>query len=113
MILMQAEFFSQPALIPHAMGVFNFWGFVGRIIGMSVATSVFENKLHQLLPQLPGMTPALVGAVAATPEAIWHAVPDGLRDAVLATYSKSLNFVWWISLAFGTSVHPRNRLDQA
>lgn len=101
MVLMQAEFYSQPAMIPHATGVFNFWGFVGRIIGMSVATSVFENKLHEHLAEIPGLNAELVTRVAASPDAIWHAVPDALRGAVLDTYSKSINYVWWISLAFG------------
>lgn len=110
MVLMQAEFYSQPALIPHATGLFNFWGFIGRIIGMSVATSIFENKLHDHLVEIPGMSAELVARVSASPDAVWHAVPEKLRGAVLDTYSKSLNYVWWISLAFGECMGPEERV---
>ncbi|WVQ81541.1 hypothetical protein IAT38_003665 [Cryptococcus sp. DSM 104549] len=98
-VLVQAKYISQPHLIPHVTNVFNFWGFVGRIVSMSTATNIFNNKLRISLSSI-GLSPALEGQIAAAPKAIWTAAPAALRDAVLDGYSSSLVKVFWLALAF-------------
>jgi hypothetical protein len=103
--------------------IFQFWGFVGRIVGMSTATNIFENKasngvaaecfwfimltLEQLRKGLGAMSTLnaeQIAEVSASPKAIWEVIPSELRDEVLDIYSSSLNNVWWLCLAFGEAV---------
>jgi hypothetical protein len=44
-VIVQADYVDRPSLEPHATTLQNFFGFVGRIIGITVATSLFENKV--------------------------------------------------------------------
>ncbi|WVQ81540.1 hypothetical protein IAT38_003664 [Cryptococcus sp. DSM 104549] len=98
-ILIQAKYLDQPQLVPHVTNVFNFWGFIGRIVAMSTATNIFNNKLRASLSTI-GLPVALEAQVAAAPKAVWTAVPAELRDAVLDGYASSIVKVFWVTLSF-------------
>jgi hypothetical protein len=77
MISVQFELKSRPWLISAGTGMVVFLGFAGRIIGISLATSVFENmiqkNLHRGVPDLPD---ALVRSVVADATAVWNVIPE-------------------------------------
>ncbi|RXK37133.1 hypothetical protein M231_05584 [Tremella mesenterica] len=100
-VLVQADYLSEPHMIPHATNTINFAGFLGRIVAMNTATSVFQNKLGQGLKGLTDLPVSLIAEISAAPESIWSAIPDSVRPAVLDIYSKSINNVWWYCLASG------------
>ncbi|WWC91375.1 uncharacterized protein L201_006318 [Kwoniella dendrophila CBS 6074] len=98
-VLVQARFLKEPHLIPHVTNVFNFWGFVGRIISMSVGTSIFNNKLRINLNHLPNLSKGLIMYITSGPKYIWTQVPKSDLDSVLEVYSSSLDKVFWLALA--------------
>ncbi|WVW79063.1 hypothetical protein I302_101026 [Kwoniella bestiolae CBS 10118] len=98
-VLVQAKFLKEPHLIPHVTNVFNFWGFVGRIVSMSVGTNVFNNKLRSDLNRLPSLSKSLVDLITSSPKAIWTQVPKDNLGSVLDVYSASLIKVFWLALA--------------
>ncbi|WVF65704.1 hypothetical protein IAT40_000435 [Kwoniella sp. CBS 6097] len=99
-VLVQADYVKQSHLVPHVTNVFNFWGFVGRIISMSIATSVFNNKLRDGLKVLVILRSHVREEVAAAPKTIWTVVPEGVRSTVLDIYASSLVKAFWIACAF-------------
>nr|XP_019009679.1 uncharacterized protein I206_05239 [Kwoniella pini CBS 10737]OCF48460.1 hypothetical protein I206_05239 [Kwoniella pini CBS 10737] len=99
-VLVQAKFLKEPHLIPHVTNVFNFWGFIGRIISMSVGTNIFNNKLRSGLNGLPNLSKSLVTSITAGPKAIWTQGPSGDLNPVLDVYSSSLTKV---SIALSSS----------
>lgn len=44
-VLVQADYVTRQREEPHATAVQNWAGFLGRIIGITIATSIFENKV--------------------------------------------------------------------
>jgi len=46
-VIVQADYVTRPAMEPHATTLQNWFGFVGRIIGITVATNLFENKVSE------------------------------------------------------------------
>ncbi|OCF72452.1 hypothetical protein I204_06831 [Kwoniella mangroviensis CBS 8886] len=98
-VLVQAKFLKEPHLIPHVTNVFNFWGFVGRIVSMSVGTNIFNNKLRLNLNRLPGLSKSLVIFITTGPKAIWTQVPEKDLNSVLDVYSASIVKVFWLALA--------------
>ncbi|WVQ64171.1 uncharacterized protein L199_002333 [Kwoniella botswanensis] len=98
-VLVQAKFLKEPHLIPHVTNVFNFWGFVGRIVSMSVGTNIFNNKLRLNLNRLPGFSKSLVIFITSGPKAIWTQVPEKDLNSVLDVYSASIVKVFWLALA--------------
>jgi len=44
--IVQADYATRPGLEPHATTVQNWFGFIGRIVGITVATNLFENKVR-------------------------------------------------------------------
>ncbi|OCF44913.1 hypothetical protein I317_01192 [Kwoniella heveanensis CBS 569] len=99
-VLVQADYLKRPHLVPHVTNLFNFWGFVGRIISMSIATSVFNNKLRNGLEVLVILRSHVREEVAAAPKTIWTVVPEGVRGAVLDIYASSLVRAFWLAFAF-------------
>ncbi|WWD21042.1 hypothetical protein CI109_105523 [Kwoniella shandongensis] len=98
-ILMQAKYLREPRMIPHVTGVFNWVGFLGRVISMSTGTNIFNNKLRQGLNTVVGLDPAIKAEIAAAPNAVWTAVPVDIRPDVLRIYSNSIVKVFWLALA--------------
>jgi len=101
-VIMQAEFVSRKSMSLWATNVFNFWGFIGRIICLTVATNVFENKLKLSLYKVrePGMSVEIGTAILASPKAIASdIVPDTLRPTLRTLYAKAISDVWWVTTA--------------
>jgi hypothetical protein len=46
-VIIQADYTTRPGLEPHATTVQNWFGFIGRIVGITVATNLFENKVSR------------------------------------------------------------------
>ncbi|WWC64187.1 uncharacterized protein I303_106795 [Kwoniella dejecticola CBS 10117] len=102
-VLVQAKYLKEPHLIPHVTNVFNFWGFVGRIVSMSVGTNIFNNKLRSSLYSLPNLSRGLVISITTGLKSIWTQVPDKDLTSVLEAYSSSLTKVFWLALALSIS----------
>ncbi|KAF8329701.1 major facilitator superfamily domain-containing protein [Cantharellus anzutake] len=101
-MITQYEFRDQPQLMSAATGVVVFVGFTGRLFGISVAGSVFENmiqvNIHKYAPNLPR---PLVIAVMNAADAVWKVVPPPDRPAVLHAYVDTLNDVFLIGVPAG------------
>jgi MFS family permease len=44
-VIVQADYATRPIIEPHATNLLNWFGFVGRIVGITIATNIFENKV--------------------------------------------------------------------
>jgi MFS family permease len=99
MLAIQYELKAEPKLISAGTGAGTFLGFMGRIIGISLGGSVFENmiqvNLHKYAPTLP---PSLVHAVVSNAAAIWTQVPESFRPDVLYAYTETIRVVYLIGL---------------
>lgn len=114
MLAVQFDLKSQPWLISAGTGSAVFIGFAGRIIGISLAGSVFENmiqvNLHKYAPELPE---DLVRAVVNSATAVWQFVPEEMRPQTLRAYTETLRVVYLIgvpaaALALGGALLIRN-----
>ena len=77
-------------------------GFAGRIIGISLAGSVFENMLQRnLAAYAPDLPAPLVQAVVNSAAAVWDSVPANLQESVLIAYIESLRDVYVMGIPFG------------
>ena len=102
MLSIQHTLKNQPWLISAGTGLGVFVGFAGRIIGISLGGSVFENMIQRYLRKdVPGISPELMKAVVSSPTAVWEVVPESLRPAVLNSYANALRDVYIIGLPFG------------
>ncbi|KAL1405301.1 hypothetical protein Q8F55_008928 [Vanrija albida] len=99
MLGVQIELKTEPQYISAGMGMCTFIGFAGRIIGISLGGSVFENmiqrNLHAHVPQLPE---GLLRAVVNDATAVWTQLPEPLRVPVLVEYQKTLAIVYIIGV---------------
>ena len=76
-------------------------GFAGRILGLSLAGSVFQNMLkNNLHKYAPGASEDIVVAVVNSADAVWKYVPDDLRPSVLVAYTETLRLVYILGLPF-------------
>lgn len=100
MLGVQIELKSEPQFVSAGMGMCTFVGFAGRIIGISLGGSVFENMIQRNLrthvPQLPEQ---LVLAVVNDATAVWK-LPEALQRPVLVQYQDTLSIVYIIGVPF-------------
>ncbi|CDZ98787.1 Predicted transporter (major facilitator superfamily) [Phaffia rhodozyma] len=99
----QVEFRNEPRFISRAIGIITFIGFIGRIVGVSVATSIFNNliifKLDKYAPTMPKAYQSIVRDSVA---AIRTVVPEVYRADVIVAYSKSIApvFIYGVVASF-------------
>ncbi|GMK56868.1 hypothetical protein CspeluHIS016_0307080 [Cutaneotrichosporon spelunceum] len=102
MVSIQFDLRELPHLITMGVGVGTFFGFGGRIVGLSLAGSVFENmiqvNLHKYVPDLPD---ELVKALTSNASALWTVVPEELRSQTLEAYSQTMRIVFIIGVPGG------------
>lgn len=104
----QVEMRSEPRFISRAIGLVNFWAFLsvelwlirhnkgltflalsssGRVLGISVSTSIFENLLPlKLRHHAPELSPAIFAIVLQSIDAIRSLVPEAQRAGVIEAY---------------------------
>lgn len=99
MVSIQFDLREQPHLITMGTGIGTFIGFAGRIVGLSLAGSVFENmiqvNLHKYVPDLPE---EVVHAMTSNAGALWTSVPEPLRPAALEAYSQTVRLTFLIGV---------------
>ncbi|ORY27750.1 major facilitator superfamily domain-containing protein [Naematelia encephala] len=99
MLVVQFVLKAQPRLISAGTGLVVFVGFCGRILGLSIGGSVFENLLQQNLRKgVPELTPEQFYNVVNSATAVWTSIPDDLRPAVLTAYIDALRKVYIIGV---------------
>ncbi|BEJ13591.1 hypothetical protein CspHIS471_0307650 [Cutaneotrichosporon sp. HIS471] len=102
MVSIQFDLRDEPSLITMGTGVGTFFGFAGRIIGLSLAGSVFENmiqvNLHKYVPNLPE---ELVHVMTSNANALWTIVPEPFRPKALEAYSHTMRVVFLIGVPGG------------
>ncbi|EJT50075.1 aflatoxin efflux pump AFLT [Trichosporon asahii var. asahii CBS 2479] len=97
----QCELRSEPKLIPAGMGIGTFVGFAGRIVGISLAQSVFGNVLKRnVVKYAPGLSPELKHRIILDSAALWTAVPDSQREGALIAYAQTMRDVFLIGVPF-------------
>lgn len=97
----QCELRSEPRLIPAGMGIGTFVGFAGRIVGISMAQSVFGNVLKQNVQKYaPLLSPELKHRVVVDSSSLWTAVPLNLREGALIAYAQTMRDVFLIGVPF-------------
>ena len=117
-VVTQYEFRDQPHLMTAATGSITLMGYMGRLIGISTAGSVFENMLqvniHKYAPDVPQ---SLIIVVMKAADALWKIVPRSDRSVVLHAYIKTLKTVFLVGvstggLAFVAALFmPKSRMD--
>ncbi|EIW65485.1 hypothetical protein TREMEDRAFT_13495, partial [Tremella mesenterica DSM 1558] len=99
MLAVQFEVKKEPWLVSAATGAVIFLGFMGRIIGISLATSVFQNMLPRNLHKYaPGLSPELVLSVVNDARAVWTVIPEAMREPTLMAYTETLRDVYIIGV---------------
>lgn len=95
MLSIQYDLRKQPQLIATGTGIGTFIGFFGRILGVSLAGSVFENMVQvNLRKYVPGISDELVHVVVSDASAVWKVVPEAIRPQVLTGYIDTLRLVF-------------------
>ena len=98
----QYEFRNQPHRMIPATGAVVFMGFLGRLWGISVAGSVFENMLQvNIHKYAPHISQDIIVAIMNAADAVWKAVPPPDRPAVITAYVKTLDAVFLIGVPAG------------
>lgn len=98
----QWEYQNEPWMISRATGAGTFFGFTGRIVGISLAGSVFQNTIRQNLDKYaPDLPKDLQTAIASSADAVWTVVPEALRPQVLDAYARTIANVFIIGVPFG------------
>lgn len=72
-VIVQADYTSRPGIEPHATAVQNWAGFLGRIIGITVATNIFENKVSRSIPVFLNRLFAEILLDSSSP--VWKVLP--------------------------------------
>lgn len=99
MVTIQFDLREQPHLITMGTGIGTFIGFAGRIVGISLAGSVFENMIQvNLHKYVPGLPEQLVHALTSNAAALWTVVPEQLRPAALEAYSQTVRLTFLIGV---------------
>ncbi|CDZ97790.1 Predicted transporter (major facilitator superfamily) [Phaffia rhodozyma] len=94
----QVEFRDEPGLISRAVGLITFFGFIGRIIGVSVSTSIFinliPNKVEEFAPELPA---SLIPIVREGFAGIRTVIPKEYQAGIIIAYRKSIAPVFFFA----------------
>lgn len=99
MVSIQFDLREEPHLITMGTGAGTFIGFSGRILGLSLAGSVFENMIQvNIHKYVPGLPEQLVRALTSNSNALWTVVPEALRPAALEAYSQTVRVVFLIGV---------------
>lgn len=72
-------------------------GFIGGIIGLSLAGTLFDNGLGTHIAAVPNIPPSVVAAVTQSIEAIPH-LPEPLRSEVIAAALQAVRPTWLLVL---------------
>ncbi|KAF8317979.1 MFS general substrate transporter [Clavulina sp. PMI_390] len=98
-ILAQYEFRNEPQYVTLGTGAITFCGFIGRLYGIGIGGSVFENMIPvNITKYAPTLSPEITTQVRDNALAVWTSVPDDLRPAVLEAYTKTLGAVYLIGV---------------
>lgn len=102
MLAIQYALKDSPQFISAGVGLGTYLGFMGRIVGVSLANSVFANmiqrNLHKYVPQLPG---PLLHAVVNDATAVWTKLPEQYREPALVAYTETMRVVYIIGVPLG------------
>ena len=72
-------------------------GFIGGIIGLSLAGTLFDNSLGTHLAAVPNIPPSVVAAVSESIEVIPR-LPEPLRTEVIAAALQAVRPTWFLVL---------------
>ncbi len=102
MLATQFELKSEPWLISAGTGLTVFLGFAGRIVGISLAGSVFGNMLQvNVRTYAPTLPAPYAQALIDSAQAIWTVIPEQYQADVLTAYNNTLREVYLIGVPFG------------
>jgi len=101
LIVPQAEYKHTPKSIPQASAMMMWLQLIGGTIGVSIAGTIFTNKLESGVKQFaPGLSANLTRAVAQSVDSI-HLVPKDLIDGVIRAYSDALGWAFVLGIPAG------------
>ncbi|KAJ3478552.1 hypothetical protein NLI96_g9673 [Meripilus lineatus] len=92
LVLAQAEYETEPELVPLATSVVTFSQFVGLNVGLGIAGAVFSTELVKKLAFLGSIPQATIDAVRANVEII-STLPQELRDHVVRAFMGAIGCV--------------------
>ncbi|KAK7050321.1 major facilitator transporter-like protein [Favolaschia claudopus] len=95
-LAIQVEFHDEPKLFAQAQSVSSFLGFLGGMIGLSVAEAVFASELTHFLHRYAPAAPAAL--VRNAPTAIYTNLPAELVPGVVKAYIESLKMVYILGI---------------
>ncbi|KAG8863135.1 hypothetical protein FRB96_009317 [Tulasnella sp. 330] len=100
-IAIQAEYHDNPRMVPQSTSLVNFTQYSGGIIGVSVAGTIFNNRLGVSLmkfaPDLPATTVLMIKSSVATISTL-----SGDEKAnVIRAYSEALGYVFLLGIPAG------------
>ncbi|KAF7293587.1 ABC transporter [Mycena indigotica] len=98
MVVVQAEFATEEALLSRATSVVTFTQTLGASVGLAVAGAIFAGQLRHRLNHIPGVEVSALNAALANVEAVFS-FPPSVRTQVLAAYIHSVDTVFLFSVA--------------
>ncbi|KAF7374652.1 ABC transporter [Mycena sanguinolenta] len=98
MVVVQAEFAKEEALLARATSVVTFTQTLGAAVGLAVGGAIFSGQLKHRLHSIPGLDENMVTAALASVEAVFG-FPADLRAQVLSGYIRSVDTVFLFSIA--------------
>lgn len=114
MLAVQFELKAEPWLIPAGTGISIFSksslftlradtdvivGFAGRIVGLSMAGSVFGNTIQtNIVKYAPDLPPQYAGSLINDASAVWTVIPEQYREVSLLAYTEALRNVYIVGV---------------
>ncbi|CAO3652070.1 unnamed protein product [Cunninghamella blakesleeana] len=92
MIAMQAS--VEPKDTPVAVGLVNFFRFLGSAVGVAIASSILNSELKHRLPTV--LPSDYVDIVIQQALYVHHGLPDQYKEATIQVYCDSIRLVWYV-----------------
>ncbi|EKM48458.1 uncharacterized protein PHACADRAFT_266351, partial [Phanerochaete carnosa HHB-10118-sp] len=96
-VAVQTEWADEVEETTRASAILTFISYFGGIVGLSIAGSIYDNRLGSELSHVQGLTPELVDALKQSITII-ATLPDGLREQVREASIKALTAIFLIPL---------------
>jgi MFS family permease len=97
-IVIQAAYHDRPRLVPQATSLVNFTQLTGGIIGISIAGTIFGNRLTSAINKYAPDLPASTAEAVRNSVAVIYTLEGEQKANVIRAYSESLGYVFILGI---------------